>query len=271
MKIDYKGKIVVITGGSSGIGLATAMELARQHAILILIARNKERLHQAKIAVKKVNANAAVDTYAVDISVPEEITPVISEIGSRFGRIDLLINCAGMVTCGRFKDQSNEDLDKVIQINYMGCVYVTKAAWPYLQACRGQLSFVSSVAGYFGVIGYSSYSPSKFAMTGLAEVLRYEGKTDGISVSIIYPPNTATPLLDYSNKNNIPECLALSKNIKTKTAGEVAKIYVKGLQKNVFEIYCDKESKALRWLKCTFPSLSYRLSLAMIKRAIRAR
>lgn len=268
--IHYKNKVVVITGGSAGIGLATAHEMALQGAIVNIIARGAQQLHEAKQQLLTDFSALQVETYAADVSNEEEITAVIHTIGTRYGTIDLLINCAGMVTCGRFSDQPNSDLRRIMEINYMGSVYASKAAWAYLKKARGQLSFVSSVAGFFGVAGYSSYSPSKFALTGLAEVLRWEATADNINISIIYPPNTDTTLLDFSKKNNIPECIALSSNIKTKTTSQVAKIYVKGLQKNTFEIYCDRKSKMLRWVKNNFPALSFTIGKLIIKRTLKA-
>lgn len=267
MKIDYQNKIVVITGGSSGIGLAVAKEFVYKNAKVIIISRDEEKLEAAKKAIGAVNPNAVVDTVAADVAISEQITNAIDLVASKYGTIDVLINCAGTSSCKRFKDHSIQQLEKEIQVNYMGAVYATKAAWPYLHRSNGQLSFVSSVAGYIGVIGYSSYVPTKFAMTGLAECLRYEAKDDGIKVSIIYPPDTETPMMAKTRQHSIPETLALSKNIKLKTAQEVAKIYLRGLERNKFEIYCDVESRMIRWIKNNFPSLTYYISNAIIARS----
>ncbi|MCW3107077.1 MAG: oxidoreductase, short chain dehydrogenase/reductase family [Segetibacter sp.] len=267
MKINYDDKIVIITGGSSGIGLAVAKEFASLNATVIIISRDEKKLVAAKTFITAANPNTTVDIIAADIAVDEQITAAINSTGTKYGRIDVLINCAGISTCERFKDLSNEQLEKAMQVNYMGSVYATKAAWPYLKASKGQLSFVSSVAGYFGLIGYSSYAPTKFAMTGLAECLRFEGKEDGIKVSIIYPPDTETPMMAHTRQHCIPETLALSKNIQLKTATEVASIYIKGLQRNRFEIYCDLESRLVRWIKNNFPSLSFYAANAIINRA----
>jgi 3-dehydrosphinganine reductase len=97
-----------------------------------------------------------------------------------------MINCAGFAAYGRFEDQPIESLEDCMQINYMGSVYALQQAWPFLKKAKGQLSFVSNVAGYLGLIGYSSYSPTKLAMTGLAESLRFEEVDDNIrSLSFI--------------------------------------------------------------------------------------
>jgi len=101
---------------------------------------------------------------------------------------------------------------------------------------------------------------------GLAECLRMEGKDDGISVSIIYPPDTDTPLLRYERQNTLPESIALSKNIKIVSAEKVAKIYMKGLQENKFEIYCDVNSRFVRWMKNNFPGLFNNITEGIIRK-----
>jgi 3-dehydrosphinganine reductase len=268
----YYHQVVVITGGSSGIGLALAKEFAKQQAHIMLIARDQQKLEAAKgelIAIVKESSD--VDVFAADVSVEEEITTAIKVIGERYQKIHVSINCAGIVACGRFMNLKPDALNNCLQVNYMGAVYATQSAWPYLKLAKGQLSFVSSVAGYIGLIGYSAYAPTKFAMTGLAECLFYEGKDDDIRVSIIYPPDTETPLLQYEKANTLPECKALSKNIKVKTAEAVAAIYMKGLMRNRVHIYCDMESRLVRWFKNNFPGLTIYFTNSIIRKSRKAR
>jgi len=248
----YKDKVVVITGGSSGIGLALAREFAKQQAQLVLVARDKEKLAAARSAIEQVNC-ANVLTFSADVSDRDAITSAINEAGTKLDKIDVVINNAGITSSGRFNDQITEDLEKCLFVNYLGAVYASKAAWPWLKKSGGQLSFVSSVAGYIGLIGYSGYSPSKFALTGLAETLRMEGKSENIRVSIIYPPDTDTPMLAYEKQHGLPETMALSKSIKAVSPEKVAKTYLKGLMSNKFEIYCDFNSRLLRRIKAVFP------------------
>ena len=264
----YQHRVVVITGGSSGIGFALAKEFTKQNAHVTIISRDKNKLLSAQEALAALTSQvSAVDIIRADVALQDQIVNAINAVGIKFGKIDVLINGAGIATYGRFKDQPFESLEKCMQVNYMGSVYASKAAWAFLKKAQGQLSFISSVAGYLGLIGYSSYSPTKFAMTGLAESLRFEGADDDIRVSIIYPPDTDTPMLRNGNINNIPECIALSKNIKVKTAEEVARIYIRGLQKNEFEIYCDLDSRMIRWLKNNFPSVFVYATNRIIKKA----
>lgn len=264
----YNGKVAVITGGSSGIGLALAKLLRSQGAIVVLIARDEHKLDAARLMLKAIPGNGApVDIFVADVSNAKQITDTMAAIGLQYGKIDLLVNSAGMPACGRFAAQTPRDMEQCMQTNYLGAVYVSQAAWPLLKAAGGQLSFVSSVAGYLGLYGYTGYAPTKFALTGLAECLRMEASDDNIRVSVIYPPDTDTPMLQYEHAHTLPECRALSGSIKVKTADFVAAVYLKGLQKGQFEIYCDAESRLLRWFKNNFPGLAYRISMGIIAKS----
>lgn len=264
---EYENKVVVITGGSSGIGLAIAKAFALKKAKIVLISRNKEKLIQAKTELEKISGIPSSAFYfPADVSDKEQINMVMLQIGEQFHGIDVFVNSAGIITCGRLADHPIQDLEACLFTNYLGAVYATKAAWPWLKKNKGLLGFVSSVAGYTGVIGYSGYAPPKFAMTGLAECLRLEAKDDGMRISIIYPPDTETALLEYERKHSLPESIALNKNIKTITAEQVAKIFMEGLQKNKFEIYCDFNSRFVRWIKNAFPGLFYRITDSIILR-----
>jgi 3-dehydrosphinganine reductase len=193
----------------------------------------------------------------------------MDHVGANYGRIDVLVNCAGYINCGRFTDQATEDIEQCLLVNYMGAVNASKAAWEWLQQSKGQLAFISSVAGYMGLIGYSSYAPPKFALTGLAECLRMEAARDGMSVSVMYPPDTDTPLLEYERKYSLPESRALSENIKVVSAEKVAAKFIQGFREKKFEIYCDFNSRFLRAVKNNFPSLFYFMTLQVVKKTVR--
>jgi 3-dehydrosphinganine reductase len=269
---NYSGKIAVITGGSSGIGLALAKLLRSEGAILVLIARDKHKLDTASMMLQSIPGNGApVDIFVADVSNAQQITDTMATIGIKYGKIDLLVNSAGRTVCGRFAEQKPRDMEQCMHTNYLGAVYASQAAWPLLKAAGGQLSFVSSVAGYLGLYGYTGYAPTKFALTGLAECLRMEAKEDNIRISVIYPPDTDTPLLQYEHEHTLPECRALSGNIKVKTADAVAAAYLRGLQKGHFEIYCDAESRLLRWFKNNFPGFAYRISMRIIAKSRKAK
>jgi 3-dehydrosphinganine reductase len=198
-----------------------------------------------------------IEIYAVDVQNEVAIQQTIENIGNQHGGIDLLINNAGIASQVRFDTICYKDLKNMMNINYYGAVYTTKSAWRFLHQSKGHVAFVSSVAGYTGVYGYTYYTPTKFALTGLVETLRMEAKDFGIGVTIIYPPDTDTPMLHKEHENAIPETLALAAGAHILDADFVAQKLIKGIQANQFEVYCNFQSKLIRWLRGISPQLYF--------------
>ena len=253
---DFQGQSIIITGGSSGIGLAIAKLFARLNAKIFILARNKDRLSEALVEIKSTG-NISAYAVSVDISDKKACTKAITEIGTQHG-IDLLINNAGISHCKYFDNITEAEFEAINKINYLGSLYCTKAAWPYLKAATcGRIVFVSSVAGYVGLIGFSSYVPTKFALSGFAESLRMEGKRFGIKVHMIYPPDTETPMLFQEMEDRPVETQALSANAKLAKPEFVAQKLLKGIQRDRFEIYCNFESRGIRLIRNLFPRLFF--------------
>jgi 3-dehydrosphinganine reductase len=185
----------IITGGSSGIGLATAKLLAARGISVSLIARNLERLQAAKNAVAEVaKGGARVEFYQCDVRNAPTLQSTIEAAIAAMGKPSWAISSAGIVHPGRFLDQTLEDYEEQIQTNYLGSLYFAKAVCPHMVTNKaGRLVFISSGAAFFGLFGYSSYAPSKFAVRALAECLRVELKPHGISVTLVCPGDTDTP------------------------------------------------------------------------------
>jgi 3-dehydrosphinganine reductase len=254
----WKDKVVIITGGSSGIGYSLARLFACEGAKLYLIARDNEKLQRVVTRLKEETGQSnLILPITADVSDYSRITEVVSSIAQRSKSLDLLINNAGLMRCGKFDSIGIDDFLLSMQVNYMGAYYATRAAWKYLSNARGHVAFVGSVAGYIGLIGYSVYSPSKFAITGLAECLRMEGERDGVNVSIIYPGDTQTPLLEEEHRQALPETIAINKGVKIRTPDEVAAIFKQGIESRKFEIYCDAQSKFYRQLRTILPGLFF--------------
>lgn len=257
----FRGKNVLITGGSSGIGLEIAVAFGKLGSNLFLLARNQARLDEAKQEIKhKVGAEIQIVTFQADVSVQEQIETVMHKVGSEYGGLHTLINNAGIFLPGLVEDNTIEDLEHIMQVNYFGMLYAVKAAWPYLKAAKnGHIGFVSSVAGYIGAIGYGAYTPTKFAIAGLAECLRMEAADHNIGVTIVYPPDTDTPQLHYENEHTLPEAMALKQNSKVISPRTVAEKFVDGICHNRFEIFCNFESKFIRWIKVVWPGLYFKV------------
>ena len=151
-KTRFLNKNVIITGGSSGIGLSIALEFAKLGANLFLLARHKERLKKTqKYILDKFENKIKVIIISVDISKEEKVSETIKNIGDNYNGIHTLINNAGIMGVGKFQDNTIKELKNIMNINYFGAVYATKAAFPYLKdSIKGHIGFVSSVAGYTG-------------------------------------------------------------------------------------------------------------------------
>lgn len=252
---------MVITGGSSGIGLAVAVEFAHLGAHLYLLARNETKLHEAADTIARlVPAAAPAIVVACNVAAQQEVETAIAAIGRGNGGIHTLICNAGMVVSDLFERLRLDDLEQVMRVNYWGAVYALKAAWPYLKTSRcGHIGFVASVAGYLGLIGYGAYSPSKFAMAGLAESIRREAADCGLGTTIVFPPDTDTPMLRYERDHTIPESRALSRQARVMSAEQVAQSFVRGIVKNRFEVICNRESRLARVVRVLWPNLYFKI------------
>ncbi len=180
----FRDKVAIITGSSRGIGRATALEIARHGATVVLNGRNRERLEQARRSMEE--AGYRVLAVAGDVSSVEESERIIAETVKAFGRIDILINNAGVIMRGAFEDIQPEVFKRVIDVNILGSVYPTMAALPYLRETRGSIIFISSIAGLRGFPMASPYSASKIALRALAESLKVELAGSGVHVGVVH-------------------------------------------------------------------------------------
>lgn len=186
----FKDRVIVITGASSGIGKALAMEFASSGAKLILGARNGERLNIAMDEVRSLGGE--VSGIPTDVAVEADCRRLIEKAIQDYGRIDVLINNAGISMRALFEDADLNVLKQLMDTNFWGTVYCTKHALPYLLKSQGSVVGVSSIAGYKGLPGRTGYSSSKFAMHGFLETLRIENMKKGLHVLIACPGFTAS-------------------------------------------------------------------------------
>lgn len=186
----FKDKVVVITGASSGIGRAAAILFASYGARLVLAARSIEKL--MALADEITSDRYSVLCVKTDVSVEEDCRRMIEETVARFGRIDILINNAGLSMRASFDTVELSVLKRLMDVNFWGTVYCTKYALPWLKKSHGSVVGVISVAGYAGLPGRTGYSTSKFAIRGFLETLRMEHLDDDIHVMVFAPGYTAS-------------------------------------------------------------------------------
>ncbi|NXW02754.1 KDSR reductase, partial [Fregetta grallaria] len=186
-----------VTGGSSGIGKCIAIECYKQGAFITLIARDENKLLQTKKEIEKysVNDKQVVLCISVDVSKDyEQVENVLKQAQEKLGPVDMLVNCAGTSVTGKFEDIEVNSFERLMAVNYLGSVYPSRAVIATMKERRmGRIVFVSSQAGQLGLFGYTAYSPTKFALRGLAEALQMEVKPYNIYITVAYPPDTDTP------------------------------------------------------------------------------
>ena len=229
----------IITGGSSGIGKAIAKLLASQGADISIIARDRTKLDSAKkeIETASINPEQIILTITADVANREQATQAIKTAIAQIGPPSILITSAGIAHPGYFEELPLEIFEQTIAVNYFGSLYCLKAALPSMkQQKKGHIVLISSGAGLIGIYGYTPYSPSKFAIRGLAESLRLEMRQFGIDISVVYPPDTDTPQLEEENKIKPLETKKIAATAKTWSPENVAIEIVKGMQKKKFAI-----------------------------------
>ncbi len=194
---NVKGKVVVLTGGSQGIGLSMAKEFMRRGAkSVVLMARTKSKLEAAveELLEERTEASQQAGYVAADVTKFSEVSAAMDEIASLYGGPDMLVACAGASYPDYFLEQDCSVFERTMMLNYMGTVHAIKAAAPKMvEGGGGDILLVASAAAVVSYIGYASYAPTKFALRGLADTIRNELKGFGVRVSIAYPPDTATP------------------------------------------------------------------------------
>lgn len=194
----FSGKVVIISGASSGIGRELAHELAAEDAILVLAARHVDELERVAEECRKIHETKVLVVKS-DVREIQACKHLIEATVAEFGRIDILINNAGFGVHEKFEEMSEEDLshfEDQIKVNYLGSVYCTYFALPYLKKTKGQIVATSSLAGLFTTPYMSGYSASKHAMAGFFNTIRAELYEFGIAVTVLYPSFVATGFND---------------------------------------------------------------------------
>ena len=185
-QIDFHGRVVVVTGGSRGLGLVLARELAEQGARLALIARDEVTLERARKDLSERGAEVLI--LSCDVGAREAVEQAVARIVAHYGRIDVLINNAGIIEVGPLEHMAVEDFETALATHFWGPLYLTLAALPALRQRDGaRIVNIASIGGQMAVPHLLPYSASKFALVGLSDGLRAELAKDGIRVTTVNP------------------------------------------------------------------------------------
>jgi 3-dehydrosphinganine reductase len=224
---------IIITGGSSGLGLALATHYAGTGAQVAIIARNADKLSAAAQQVQRQTGRAVLHA-AADVVNPDEATQALVRLIEQMGGVDLLINNAGILLEGYFENLRPQDFQQVMEVNVFGVINVIQACLPELKLSQGKIVNVASMAGYSGVFGYTAYSTSKHALIGFSESLRYELKPQGVSVQIICPPEFDSPMVDTLDQYRTAENRAHAQMIPKSSLEHIAQSTINAIGGNQF-------------------------------------
>jgi 3-dehydrosphinganine reductase len=259
MAKSFTNKRALITGGSSGIGLALARALTREGAHVCIVARGQARIDEAiaELRTLAVSNEQILFGVALDIAEPTQIDAAVAPILERLGGLDVLINNAGITYPAAFVDTPRDMVDQLLRINFLGTVDITRAFLPAMIASgSGQIAIVSSLAGVLGIYGFSAYAASKFALRGFAECLRQELLAHAITVTLVFPPDTDTPMLRQENLIKPAETSALAGTVKPLTAEFVAAATLAGIRRRRFHVIPGLGSKAVAFMARRLPALT---------------
>lgn len=260
-------KVIFIPGGSTGIGLSIATELAKSNNTLVLLARDIKKLEAAKAKL----GGSKCFIYAADAKDYNALKPVLDTAVKEAGAPDLVINCVGRAYPEHFANVTAQMMQDTMQTNFGSMWNVAHILVPHMKAKGGKIINTSSIGGFVGVFGYTDYSASKFAIVGFSEVLAQELSRYNIKVQVLCPPDTETPGFEVENQTKPAETKEISKSAKLLQPEEVARQAIKGMEGNSFMIIPGFDGKLTYWLKRHFPFIVNMVMEGAIKKVQKAK
>lgn len=245
--MEFKGKTVVITGASTGIGKATCVEFAKRGTNIVLVSRRKDKLDQTNNELSKFNVDTMV--CPCDVSDKSQVEIMGKKVLEKFNKIDILVNNAGFAIYGKVSELTIEEIESQMNTNYFGMIYCIKNFLPILlKQHSGHIVNVASLAASFGLPGIASYCATKFAMLGFSEGLKHELKGTGVDVTVVSPIMVRTDFFDHPSFDKMPKYSPTSLNPYT-----VAKAIIKASSSSRLEITVPAIARAAVWAKHNIP------------------
>lgn len=262
-------QVFVITGASDGIGAELARQIARRHGdlcALVLAARGADKLEGVAAQCRALGAQVLVQP--TDVGVEAQCRTLIEVAKTRFGRIDVLINNAGMSAHALFEDVTDLSwYETLMRINLWGSVWCTHAALPLLKASQGRIVAISSLAGLIAVPGRTAYGTTKSAMNGFFEALRLEVASAGVSVTLAYPGVVDTEIRRRGfNARGQAAGVSRLKEEDAMPVDTCAALILAGVEQRQRDVVMTRRGKLARWLKLLAPSAVDRMARAAVAR-----
>jgi short-subunit dehydrogenase len=257
---NLKNKIVVVTGAASGIGRSLATNLAQQGACLALADLSEKALQELQESGALVNATK-VKRYELDVSQKEAVYQFAKKVKEDFGGVDVVINNAGVALAETIENMEYEDFEWVMNINFWGVVYGTKAFLPMLKASKdAYIVNISSVFGLIAVPTQAAYNASKFAVKGFTEALRLELKGTSVTPICVHPGGIRTNIVNNARiytsvdgKSDKADVARQFQVLARTSADQAADTIIKGIQKGRKRVLIGPDARLIDWMQRLLP------------------
>lgn len=267
-----KNQLVLITGGSSGIGFALAKRYAHLGANVWILARRQDQLDIALEVIRSfaISPDQSFGSLQSDVSNTSQTRAQLEKFAVEVGIPDVLVNSAGVVHPGRFEGLDDEKIHWMMDINYFGAVNVIKPLIvPMIERRSGHIINIGSGASFVGIYGYSAYSASKYAIRGFSDVLRMELKPFNVQVHVVFPPDTDTPQLEYESHYKPAITKEISGIVKPLSPDLVAERVIKGVDHGRYVIIPDFQTRFLYGLINLAGNKTYKIMDFLLSGAIK--
>lgn len=254
----FQKKVVIITGASSGIGRAIALMFAEKGAVVVLASRNEKALNSLRAEISGNGGSAMV--FQTDVRKEKQCKSLIDATIETYGKIDILINNAGISMRANFSEVQINVLKKVMDTNYWGTVYCTKYALPYILSEKGSVVGISSICGITPLPGRTGYAASKHAMDGFLGSLRLEHNNEDLHVMLVHPGFTTSNIRNVAlNSMGVPQLESPLDEDKLMPAERVANEVALGIINRKKNLTLTTEGRLITWIYRHLPNLAERL------------